>query len=179
MSSRATSSAIACLAVTLSLGGCGLSDPYNNAPPRRHGAVAATGVRHAVVPRPPTGLGGATPLRRFAALYSNRSAGSAASDGRALIALSTGSLARLLRRDRGLSAVEAVHGMPAGARLVGTVSILHLVADSPRSERGEVLVAEQLQLADGATETPVIERYAASLKRTDGGWRVASFTPAG
>jgi hypothetical protein len=177
--SSAALNTVAGLVATVCLAGCGLSDPYNAKQPLRHPQPSGGAVGHVAPQKPRTVAGGVAALRRFASLYANRSASSASAGQRALISLSTGTFARALRRSWRAAVVEAVRGLPAGARLLGTASIEPLSADGAGAEHGTVLIAEQLQLADGATEAPVIELYHVSLRRTRSGWRVAAFTYAG
>jgi hypothetical protein len=91
--------------------------------------------------------------------------------------LSTGSLAVAIRRDAVAARLDVIHAIPAGAEMVGAAVIDRLTPTTATTAQAVVSVSERVQLADGASETPLVERYRAVLDRTRRGWRTAAFTP--
>lgn len=172
---RATVTAAACVGAVIVLAGCGLDSlgtPVHFGKQRVVASSAAAGATSSITPPP----GAQSVLLRFANDFASLSVRSEPARQRGLLSLSTGALRVTISRDSSRARLAAIREMPAGARMVGASQIKRLVPTGTSAATGVIIVSERLTLADGASETPLIELYRATVWRTRQGWRVAAFS---
>jgi hypothetical protein len=169
--------AVAAMAVLAS--GCGIRDPYAGKPSAsEQSRPTTTSTSTAPTPSRPAASSGSAQsvLQDFALAYGDITPTTMPQRLQRLLALATTTYAARLERRERQAALQAVRGLPAGARSVALLGSIHLGQIRRGREPATVILQEAIAPAGGGIGPAVNVTYMAQLERTAVGWRVSEFT---